>query len=93
MLGGYSRKFLRRQCKIQPSRNNLVEEKLLESPLSGFQRVQNSKFWQPWCHLLDTLGLLQTFHFELLGVGGWNVRESQTLLSYYFKIGKATLCG
>ena len=37
-----------------------------------------------WCYLRDILGLLQTSRFELLG--GWNVCESQTLLSYYFKI-------
>ena len=39
MLGGYSRKFSRRQCKIQLSRDNLGEEKVLKSPFSGFQRA------------------------------------------------------
>ena len=43
MLGGYSRKFWQRQCKIQLS---LGEQKLLESAFSGFQRDQNPKFWQ-----------------------------------------------
>ena len=46
MLGGYSRKFPRRQCNIQLSRDNLEEQKLLESAFSGFQRAQNPKFWQ-----------------------------------------------
>ena len=38
-LGGYSRKFSQRQCKIQISRGNLVEQKFLESAFSGFQRA------------------------------------------------------
>ena len=60
MLGGYSRKFSQRQYKIQLSRDNLGEQKLLESSFSGFQIAQNPKFWQPWCYLRDILALLQT---------------------------------
>ena len=88
---GYSRKCSWRQCKIQLSRDNLGEQKLLESVFSGFQTAQNPKFWQPWCYLRDILGLLQNSRFELLD--GWNVCESQISLRYYFKIGKATVCG
>ena len=70
MLGGCSRKFLR-QCKIELSRGNLREQKVLESAFSGFQTAYNPKFWQPQCHLQDILGILQTSHFELLE--GWNL--------------------
>ena len=36
MLGIYSRKFSRIPCKIQLSRGNLGEQKVLESAFSGF---------------------------------------------------------
>ena len=42
-FGGYSRKFLRRQCKIQFSRGNLREQKVLESAFSSFQGALKSK--------------------------------------------------
>ena len=37
MLGGYSRKSLKRQYKIKISRDNLGEQKVLESAFSEFQ--------------------------------------------------------
>ena len=39
ILGGYSRKFPRRQCKNQLSREHVGEEKVLQSAFSGFQRT------------------------------------------------------
>ena len=39
MLVRYSRKFSGRKCKIQLSRDNLGEQKVLESAFSGFQRA------------------------------------------------------
>ena len=37
--GGYLRRFSQRQCKIQLPRDNLREQKILESAFSGFQRA------------------------------------------------------
>ena len=39
----------------------------------GFQKVQNPKFWKPWCHLWDILDFFQISRFQLLG--GWKVWE------------------
>ena len=37
MSGGNSRKFLRGQCEIQSSRDNLGEQNFLKKHFSGFQ--------------------------------------------------------
>ena len=39
MLGGYSVKFSRRQCKIQLPRDNLREQKVLEGAFFRLQRA------------------------------------------------------
>ena len=40
-------------------------EKSRRIHLPGFQRTWSQKYWQPWCHLLDIMGPLQTSCFEL----------------------------
>ena len=34
-----------------------------------------SKFWQPLCQLRGVMGLLETFHFQLLGWNVWHIRR------------------
>ena len=43
MSGGYSRKFLQRQCKIQFPRDNLGEQKILEKALLRLSKSLKSK--------------------------------------------------
>ena len=60
MSGEYLRKFSRRQCKIQLSRDILGEQKALKSAFLRLSKKLKSKNLQTWCHLRDILGLLQT---------------------------------
>ena len=91
MLGRYSGKFSRRNSKFDFLGIIQESKRLLESAFSGFQRAQNPRIWQPQCYLWNIQGLSLTSRFGLLG--GWNVCRSQTSLSYYFKIRKATVRG
>ena len=61
MSCGYSGKFLCRQCKIQLSRDNLGEQKVLKS---AFFRLSESL--KLCCHLWDILGPLQTCQFWVI---------------------------
>ena len=65
-LYGYSGKFLQRQCKIQLSRDNLEEQKVLEST---FFRLSKSLKSTISANIVPPPG--QTSHYELLG--DWNV--------------------
>ena len=44
MSGGYSGKFLQRQCKIQLSRDNLGEQKVLKSAFCRFSKLKIQNF-------------------------------------------------
>ena len=58
ILGGYSRKFSRRQYKIKLCRDKLGEQ--IASGKHTFRRAQNLKNWQTWYYLRDISGLLKT---------------------------------
>ena len=65
MSGGYSGKFLQRQCKIQLFRDNLGEQKVLESAFFRLSEGLKSKILVTMVPPRDVLGLLQTFRFDL----------------------------
>ena len=69
MFGRYSRKFSQRQCKIQLSRGNLREQKVLESTFSDFQRTLKSK-------MLSTM-------VPPLGYTGYITNNKPLFLSYW----------
>ena len=89
MLGGYSRKFLQRQCKIQLYRDDLGEQKLLKQcilRLSYSPKTQNfgNMVLPPgYTGFITNLPFWATRRLERM----WKI-----LLNYHSKIGKATVC-
>ena len=70
---GFSEKFSRRQCNIQPG-ITWESKRPWSVHFSGFHRAENPKSslqWAPWYCLQDLLASLQTTRYEILG--GQNV--------------------
>ena len=80
MSGGNSGKFLQREFKIQFSRNNLGEQKVLESAFFRLSKSLKPKILANMVPLLEyTIALLQASCFELLEA--WNIYETHLIFT------------